>query len=57
MARKKTDWDRWEKERDSMVRLFKSGKTMREVAILFGTEPWIIENVVREFMKQRSEGV
>jgi hypothetical protein len=52
MAKRKTDWECWEKERDSMVKLFKDGKTMREVSILYGTEPWIVENVVREFMRR-----
>lgn len=55
MTRKKTDWERWEKEREAMVRLFKGGKTMREVAVLYGTEPWIVENVVRDFMKLNSK--
>jgi len=54
MGRKKTDWERWEKEREGMVHLFKLGTTIREIAVLCGTEPWIIENVIREFMKRKS---
>lgn len=52
MTKRKTDWEIWKKERDSMVKLFKSGKTMREIAVLYGTDLWIIENVVRDYMKQ-----
>ena len=52
---KQTTAQRKAREDLTIVLRFKAGKTTRELAVLYGREPWEIESVVREFMKQTSE--
>jgi hypothetical protein len=42
-------------ERVCIVQMFREGKTMREIAVLFGREPWEVEAIIRPFVRSAEE--